>query len=151
MRAEGSGVRVVIPRFGIVLASDGGALQRMMVPFRFFVGGYLGKGTQWLPWMHRDDAVQALMHLVTTRDISGPVNFVAPQAVTMREFCRELGRAMGRPSWTYIPPFALRILLGELADVLLGGQQAPPEKLIESGYTFAYPNLGEALTSLNLR
>ena len=141
-------VRVVTLRFGIVLAKGGGALQKMMLPFRFFAGGYLGSGNQWLPWIHRDDVIQGILFLLMNSTISGPVNFAAPESVTMKEFCKKLGKAMQSPSWTAIPPFALRLMLGEMADILLTGQRVVSKKLIDAGFVFKFPALQQALESI---
>jgi uncharacterized protein (TIGR01777 family) len=143
--AQQYGVRVVTPRFGVVLSRDGGALQRMMIPFRLFAGGYLGTGTQWFPWIHRDDLINAMLFSLQHSSLSGAVNFVAPHAVTMKEFCKTLGEAMHSPSWTFVPSFVLRILLGEMAEMLLTGQKVIPKKLLDEGFKFLYSELSQAL------
>ncbi len=143
--ATALGVRVVLPRFGVVLAPGGGALDRMVVPFRMFVGGPLGSGKQWYPWVHRDDAVGAVVFLLTHPEMAGPVNAVSPDTVTMRTFARELGRVLARPSWLSVPSFVLRALLGEMAGMILNGRRILPARLLEAGYTFKYPALRGAL------
>ncbi len=145
LRASDDGVRVVLLRMGVVLSRDGGALPRMMAPFKMFVGGYLGSGKQWFPWIHRDDVVKAIGFVLKETSISGPVNLVAPDAVTMKTFCSTLGQEMHSPSWIFIPGFALRILLGEMADMLTTGQRAIPLRLTERNFTFSYPTLSGAL------
>jgi len=148
-KAERFGVRVLLPRSGVVLANDAEALQRMMVPFKFFVGGPLGSGAQWFPWIHIDDEIGAMVHLLGNPTATGPYNFVAPESVTMRQFCSVLGKAMHKLSWAPVPSFVLKIVLGEMAEALvLGGQKAVPQKLMESGYQFRYSGIREALAQI---
>jgi uncharacterized protein len=148
-KAEPMGVRVLLPRTGIVLAKNGGALQRMLLPFRLFVGGPLGSGTQWFPWIHIDDEIDALIHLLEHSSISGPVNLAAPETITMSQFSAALGKALHRPSWAPVPSFILRVALGEMAEALvLGGQKIVAKKLVESGYQFKFPNVDEALAEI---
>ncbi len=147
-KVERLGVRLVLPRTGIVLDKQGGALQRMLLPFRFFVGGPLGSGEQWFPWIHIEDEVGAMIFALGKKNLSGPVNCVAPEAVRMREFCRALGRAMGRPSWAPVPSFVLKIVLGEMSTLVLDGQRVLPKKLLEAGYEFKFPKLEEALNQI---
>ncbi len=141
------GVRVVQLRIGIVLSADGGALSKMAPPFRWFLGGPLGSGRQWMSWIHRDDVLGLIAWALSHSDIAGPVNATAPQAVRMREFCQGLGRALRRPSWAPVPGPVLRALLGEMADVLLTGQRVIPQAALRAGYAFQYPELGGALTA----
>lgn len=148
LRAAEQGTRVVILRLGLVLSLAGGALPRLALPFRVFAGGYLGTGRQWFPWVHVDDVSGAILHALDNAVLSGPVNVAAPESVTMKEFCRMLGRAMGRPSWTRAPAFVLRAALGEMADVLLTGQRVVPRRLLESGYRFRHPSLAKALEAI---
>lgn len=145
-KAEQFGIRVVLPRTGIILAGDGGALQRMVLPFRLFVGGPLGSGRQWFPWIHIDDEIAAMIHAIENSSLSGPVNFAAPQPITMTQFCSALGKAMHRPSWAPVPSFVLKIILGEMAEALvLGGQKVDTKKLVESGFRFSYDKIENAL------
>ena len=146
--AKKFGVRVVTPRLGVVLAPRGGALARLVVPFRFFAGGYVGTGRQWFPWIHIDDLIGGFVFLLAHPSVEGPVNFVAPHAVTMKEFARTLGEVMHRPSWTSVPSFVLRIALGEMAEMLLTGQRVIPQKLLEAGYRFEYATANGALTDI---
>jgi len=149
--AEVLGMRVVLLRFGVVLGPGGGALPRMLLPFRMFVGGPLGSGEQWFPWIHLDDVIGVIKFTMSTPSLTGPVNVTAPGIVRMKEFCSSLGRALHRPSWLPVPSFALRLVLGEMAGMLLTGQRARPKKLLESGYRFLFPNLDDALNNtLNL-
>jgi hypothetical protein len=143
--AESLDVRVVMTRSGVVLGKGGGALERMLLPFKLFAGGPIGSGRQWFPWIHRDDLIAIVMHALTDRRLSGPVNVVAPECVTMRQFCTALGKAMHRPSWAPAPAFAFRILLGEMSSMILTGQRVVPEKLLKSGYEFRFPSLAQAL------
>ncbi len=146
--AEAWGIRVVLLRIGIVLEKDGGALQKMIPPFTFFAGGPLGSGRQWLPWVHRDDVVGMILFALENSSVRGPVNATAPNPVTMKEFCATLGKVMRRPSWAPVPAFLLRLLLGEMSEVLLSGQRVIPKKLKEAGYTFRYSLLEEALAAI---
>ena len=146
--AEQHGVRVVALRTGIVLHKSGGVLKRFLLPFNLFVGGPLGPGTQWLSWIHREDAMRAILFALENRSLSGAVNIAAPEPATMSEFCAELGKAMGRPSWFSVPEFALRLVLGEMVDVVIKGQRAIPKKLLDAGFVFRFPTLSEALSDL---
>lgn len=146
--AESLGARVVITRTGVVLGEGGEALERMVLPFRLFVGGTIGSGRQWFPWVHRDDVVQAMLFLITHSEVTGPVNVAAPDSVTMKQFCAALGRALKRPSWAPVPSVALRLLLGEMSGMVLTGQNVVPRKLLSLGFTFRFPRLDEALNSL---
>lgn len=149
MRAERYGVRVVLPRTGVVLDPAGGALQKLLLPFRLFIGGPLGSGRQWFPWVHIEDEVRAIIHAITTPSLSGPFNIAAPEHIRMQEFARMLGDTMRRPSWISGPAFVLRIVLGEMAGpLLLSGQKAVSEKLLRSGFTFSFPTVREALQHL---
>lgn len=146
-KAEEDGLRVVRLRTGIVLGRGGGALAKMVPPFRFFVGGPLGSGRQWMSWIHLEDEVGLILALLANTALRGAVNATAPNPVTMRDFCRVLGQVMHRPSWAPVPAFALRLMLGEMADMLLSGQRVLPAAAQRLGYTFRYPNLVDALTA----
>jgi uncharacterized protein (TIGR01777 family) len=151
LRARDLDVRVVLPRMGLVLGRGGGALAGMAVPFRLFLGGPLGPGTQCFPWIHVDDAVGALLFALAMEGVRGPVNVVAPEIPTMREFAHALGRALHRPSRLAVPAFLLRAVLGEMAVMVLGSQCVAPAVLTQNGYHFAYPSLGPALAALYAR
>jgi uncharacterized protein (TIGR01777 family) len=142
------GVRRPLLRTGIVLSSQGGALPRMALPFRMLAGGPLGNGRQWLPWIHEIDEVGAIRFLIEREDADGPFNLTAPAPLTNRDFSRALGEALHRPSFAPAPGFALRLLLGEMADALLHGQRAVPRRLLDLGYVFRYPEALAALRSL---
>ena len=144
-KAESFGVRVVCLRTGIVLGKGGGALAKMVLPFKLFAGGPLGTGRQWVSWIQLEDEVGLIVHLLQTEDALGPVNATAPGPVTMKALCQALGKALHRPSWAPVPTFALRLLVGEMADVLVTGQRVLPAKAQQMGYTFKYPDLTEAL------
>jgi hypothetical protein len=120
----------------------------MALPFRLFAGGPLGSGTQWMPWVHLDDALGIILKAIREPALEGPVNVSAPGIVRMSEFCRELGRALGRPSWFPVPSFVLRLILGEMSVVVLTGQRAIPGKALDAGYAFRYPDLAGALKSV---
>ena len=142
------GVRVILLRSSIVLDPQGGALQRMLLPYRMFVGGPLGSGNQWLSWIHREDEVRAIEFALEQSGLSGPLNLAAPEPARMREFSKVLGMVLRRPSGFRVPAFVLRAILGEMADVVLSGQRAVPQKLTEAGFEFRFPKLEEALANL---
>jgi uncharacterized protein (TIGR01777 family) len=146
--AEGLGVRRAILRTGVVLSRNGGALPRMAIPFRMMAGGSLGSGRQWFPWIHIADEVAAIRFLIEREDARGPFNLTAPRPLTNRDFSSALGKALHRPSLAFAPGFALRAVMGEMADMLLNGQRAVPQRLLELGYAFRYPEALPALRSL---
>lgn len=146
--AAALGVRRVVLRTGLVLARDGGALPEMARPFRLGVGGPLGDGRQWMPWIHLADEVGAIRFLLERADASGPFNLVAPEPATNAELSRALARALRRPALLRAPAFALRLALGEMAGMLLGGQRVAPRRLLEAGYRFRFPELAAALADL---
>jgi len=141
-------IRVVCLRFGIVLSAEGGALARMLPPFRMGVGGRLGSGRQWMPWIHVDDAVGLIRHAIARPELSGVVNAVAPQLVTNAEFTTALGVALERPTRMVVPGMALKLGLGEMSEVLLGSQMVVPRRAMESGYAYQFPRLPGALEDL---
>jgi len=147
-KAAEHGIRVVALRIGLVLSTAGGALPRLMLPFRLFAGGRLGSGSQWMPWIHIDDLVGMIMFILTDKELHGPVNAVSPEPVTMKEFVKVLGMVMRRPSWLPVPSFALRLMLGEMSEMLLNGQRAVPKKISSRGYRFGFSRLEEALNNL---
>lgn len=136
--------RVALLRTGLVLG-DEGALAKMLLPFKLGVGGRLGSGRQWMPWIHVDDWVRMVRHAIDDSRASGPLNVCGPTPVTNAEFTRALGRALGRPTVFPVPAFALRLALGELSDALLTGQRAVPAKATALGFTFTYPDVQSAL------
>jgi uncharacterized protein (TIGR01777 family) len=144
-RAEELGMRVVRVRTGVVLDRRGGALARMLTPFRAGVGGPVAGGEQYMPWIHADDLVGIYLAAIDGAHWSGPVNASAPEPVTNRDFSRALGRALHRPAVMPIPGAALRLLYGEMAEIVTEGQRAVPRRALELGYRFAHPDLDEAL------
>ena len=144
--AEKLGVRVVRVRTAFVISRQAPAFQKLLMPFRFFFGGWYGRGAQWFPWIHVRDAVGGFLHVLEHNALSGPVNLVAPEPLRIKEFTTILGRVMGRPAWMPVPVSALRLLLGEMSDLLLKGQRVVPKKLSESGFVFLYPSAKEALS-----
>jgi len=142
------GLRLVVPRIGIVLDPTHGALPRFLLPFRFFLGGPLGSGRQWFPWVHPQDVLDVMLAALEREDLSGPFNVTAPGIVTMEDFCAHLGQALGRPSWLRIPEPALRLALGEMSVLVLQGARVVPERLLSAGFRFQVPRLEDALPAI---
>jgi uncharacterized protein len=141
--------RVVLLRSGVVLARNGGALPQLALPFKLFAGGPAGTGRQFVSWIHLHDWVAMVKWALAAQDVAGPINVTAPGPVTNDEFSRTLGRVLGRPSWLKAPPFALRLILGEMADALiLGGQRVLPEVAQQHRFAFRYPTLEPALREI---
>lgn len=148
-RAADVGLRVVNLRLGMVLSTNGGALAKMLPPFRLGLGGPLGNGAMWMSWIHLDDLVRVILYAIGATDLAGPVNAVAPHPLTNREFTESLGRALKRPTVFAVPAPVLRLLLGEMADeLLLSSLRCLPRCLAAAGFTFNYPDLGGALADL---
>ena len=145
---EPLGVRRVITRTGLVLTEKGGPLERLVLPYKLYGGMYFGSGRQWWPWIHIDDEVNALRFLLENEAVAGPFNLTAPNPVTNREFGKALGRVLQRPSYMPVPGFAMRLLVGEVATVVLDGQRALPKKLQELGFTFQFPVVEPALLDI---
>lgn len=145
MKAEALGVRTVLARFGIILSKNDGALPKMALPYRLFAGGKLGKGNQWVSWIHIEDVIQAITFLIQNEAINGPVNLISPNPVSMDQFGKALAEVLHRPHWIPTPGFALNILLGEMSMLILEGQRVLPKKLLDHGYTFHFPTLDSAL------
>jgi len=146
--AEELGVRWSSPRTGIVLGPDGGALKKMLLPFKLGAGGRLGDGKQWMSWVHRDDVVGMLLHAATHDDVRGPFNAVGPEPVTNLEFTKTLGRVLSRPTIFPVPAFMLKLIFGELSAALLGSQRCVPNKMKAAGYEHLYPTLEQALRAV---
>lgn len=142
------GVRWVAIRTGVVLSTEGGAMPRMMLPVPLISAGRFGNGRQWFPWIHIDDEVDAIRFLIEIEAASGPFNLAATNPVTNAEFARNLGRELGRPLLVPVPALAMRILLGEMATALLGGQRAVPRRLLQMRFTFRFQDVGTALRDL---
>ena len=147
-RAEALGMRVVLVRTGLVLARDGGMLKRLLPPFKLGLGGRLGDGRQWMPWVHLDDQIALMDFLLQQEQASGPYNACAPNPVRNAEFARALGRALHRPALLPVPAVVLRVGLGELSGLLLGGQRALPVRLSDAGFRFRFTDLDTALADL---
>lgn len=147
---EQAGVRRVSVRTGIVLSKEDGALKRMLLPFKLFVGGPLGNGKQWFPWIHIDDIVGIYFHAIENQNLNGAVNAASPNICTMKEFAKTLGKVLHRPSLFPVPELALKIAIGEAGKVVLMSQRVKVNKLLESGYKFKFENLEEALRNLLL-
>jgi uncharacterized protein len=146
--AEALGIRVVPVRIGIVLATEGGALAKLLGPFRAGAGGTMAGGRQWMPWLHIDDLVGLLLHAATNQGVRGPMNAVAPHPVTNRDFTRALAHAVHRPALLPVPAFALRLLLGQMSEVVTASARALPALAERTGYVFRHPELHGALAAL---
>ncbi len=142
------GIRRVSTRLGIVMDAKEGALAQMLPPFQAFGGGPLGTGSQWFSWVHAEDVVGIIIWALDNPQVEGAVNATAPHPLTMADFCRTLGEVIRRPSWLPVPKFALELLLGEAAQVLVEGQKVMPQKATQGGYTFLYPTADRALKNL---
>lgn len=150
-RAVPEEVRLVLPRIGVVLGEEGGALSKMLLPFRLGLGGPLGSGRQWMPWIHRDDLVSLLLAALDEPRFEGPVVAAAPNPVTMKEFAATLGRVLRRPALAPAPAFAIRAAMGEMASLVLDGQKALPGKALALGFGFRFERLEPALADLLAR
>lgn len=147
-KADAPGIRKIRLRIGIVLEKNGGALAQMLPPFQWGLGGPLGSGRQWMSWIHLKDLVGLIHFLIEKKDACGVFNATAPNPVTMKEFAKSLGRVLHRPAVFPVPAFVLKALLGEMADVLLGGQRVLPKQALELGYQFQFPELEPALKEI---
>jgi len=147
-RAEGLGIRVALTRTGVVLSESGGALEKMLPPFKLGVGGPVAGGRQYVPWIHADDVVGALLFCLDTPAASGPVNLTAPEPVTNAELSKALGRVLGRPAVAPVPALAVKALYGEMSSIVTTGARAIPKRLQELGYEFRQPELQRALRSV---
>lgn len=144
--AADAGARVVLTRFGVILSEEGGALKKMLLPFKLGLGGKIGSGRQYMSWVAIDDVVGAILHCLANETLHGPVNVVAPRPVTNAEFTKELGGVLHRPTLFPMPAFAARVAFGQMADeLLLASQRVRPARLLASNYVFRYPELAGAL------
>jgi len=149
LKAQESGVRIILVRTGIVLDTQGGALQKLLVPFRVYMGGPLGSGRQWFPWIHVQDEVRAILFSLEHESISGPINLSAPNPERMSDFCNTLGQIIHRPSWLPVPEIILKAAFGEMAEsFLLLGDRVIPEKLLKAGFHFTFSTLESALRDI---
>jgi hypothetical protein len=147
--AEAKGIRTVHARFGIILDTEGGALEKMLTPFRMGVGGKVGDGKQWMSWISLDDVVRGLRFLIDNQTVRGAVNFTAPKPVTNAEFTKTLGRVLSKPTFFPIPAFAARLAFGEMADALfLASTRVGPSRFLEVGFKFEYSEIGPALHAI---
>jgi uncharacterized protein len=142
------GIRVACIRTGIVLGREGGALKKLLPPFRLGLGGPLGSGRQWMPWIHVDDLVSIYLHAAQQPNVSGPLDATAPNSVTNKQFTKALAAALHRPAIFPVPYLALRVALGEFAKILFDSQRALPKATLATGFQFQYPEIGPALTAI---
>jgi uncharacterized protein (TIGR01777 family) len=148
LKAEALGIRTVLLRFGVVLAKEGGALSKMLLPYNLFAGGTLGSGKQWLSWVHIDDVVNMINFSIKNEQVKGAINITAPHPVQMNEFGKTLATVLNKPHWLPTPSLALKILLGEMSMLVLEGQKVTPKKAQDFNYLFHYTELKDALKSL---
>jgi uncharacterized protein (TIGR01777 family) len=148
LEARKDGLRVALVRVGVVLDREGGALAKMLTPFKLFVGGKVGSGRQWMSWIHHDDMVGLFLLALDDERASGPLNGTAPNPVTNKEFSKALGRALHRPALLPAPRLALRVVLGKVADVIATGQRVLPRRPLALGYQFKFPTIDTALTAI---
>ncbi len=148
MEVAAAGIRTVVPRIGVVLHPEGGALKQMLPLFRLGLGGRMGSGRQYLSWVHREDTVGLLLFALEQPGLSGPMNVTAPEPATNADFSRALGAALHRPAVVPVPSFALKLAVGQMSEAVLGGQRVLPQRAQEAGYRFQYPTLPETLRSL---
>ena len=148
LKAANHGVRVCLLRSGVVLGKDGGALSSLLPQFKLGLGGHVGSGKQWMSWVHIDDLIDIVLHLMAHKSLQGPFNTTAPNPETNRDFASKLGAALDRPAFMWAPGCAMRLLVGEMAHLYVTGQKVIPKKLFESGYNFRYPELSLALAEI---
>lgn len=151
LHAEKYGLRIVLLRIGIVLSPSGGALKKMLMPFKYFVGGPLGSGKQWFPWIHLEDVIRITQFALENNGIKGALNIASPHPVTMSEFSYSLGKVLKRPSLFPVPSFVLKLLLGEMSAIVLGGRKVIPKKLIDAGFVFKFIDINDTLFNLMKR
>lgn len=147
-KVETLGVRTVLCRFGLILDKNEGALPKIALPYNLFIGGPIGNGRQWLSWIHINDVVRAIQFLMDHEEIRGPVNFTAPNPVTMKEFGQILSMILNRPNYLPVPAFAIKFLLGEMSMLVLEGQKVLPQKLMDNGFQFNFSNVTDALKNI---
>ncbi|MGD1970792.1 MAG: DUF1731 domain-containing protein, partial [Desulfobacterales bacterium] len=145
LKATDKGVRVAVMRFGVILGKGGGALAKMIPAFKSFVGGPIGSGSQWFPWMHLTDLMAAIALIFEQPGVDGPFNFCAPNPIRNRELASTLGEVLGRPAFMPAPAFMIRMVLGEFGNVLLDSQRTVPDKLLSHGFEFQYPDIMSAI------
>jgi uncharacterized protein (TIGR01777 family) len=148
VQAQVIGARVALLRFSVILGKDGGALAKMLPAFKFFAGGPMGSGMQWFSWMHIQDLAAAVEMILFNEDMQGPFNCCSPHPQRNRDFAKALGNALSRPAFMKTPGFAVKLIMGEMGNVILGGQRCVPQKLQQHGFEFQYPVLKNALENL---
>ena len=147
-KVEESEVRRISLRIGPVLSKNGGALKRILIPFKLFVGGPLGNGNQWFPWIHEEDVLSIFIHVLNKKSLKGPVNASSPTPVTMKQFANTLGKLMKRPAFFSVPKFIIKLVAGEITDSVLSSQRISVTKLLNSGFKFRFEDLEKALKNL---
>ncbi|OMP68145.1 TIGR01777 family oxidoreductase [Domibacillus epiphyticus] len=148
IQADKAGIRTVLTRFGIILCSEDGALPRIATPYKLFAGGKTGSGSQWMSWIHVNDAARAIRFAAENKTVEGPLNLTAPNPVRMDDLGKTLANVLGRPHWLYVPEPVLKAALGEMSTLILDGQRVLPEKLLQSGFQFHFPLVRRALDNL---
>lgn len=148
LQAADKHLRVVTMRFGVILGKGGGALAKMIPAFKYFVGGSMGSGKQWFPWIHLADLMAAVQFILENDQIDGPVNFCAPNQIRYRDLAKTLGEALRRPSVMPAPAFLIRLAMGEFGDVFLASQRVVPDKLLNHGFSFQYPHINDAIRAV---
>ncbi len=141
-------VRVILMRFGVILGKDGGAMAKMIPAFKLFVGGSMGSGKQWFPWMHLTDLITAVQYIIDNDQINGAVNFCAPNTIQYRDLAKSLGTALKRPAIMPAPAFLIRLAMGEFGNVFLASQRAVPQKLMDHGFSFQFPDIADAVRAI---
>jgi uncharacterized protein (TIGR01777 family) len=148
LRASAKGGRVAVMRFGVILGKNGGAMAKLIPVFKMFIGGSLGDGNQWFPWLHLDDLMAAILFVLEQQEASGAFNFCAPNPVRNRDLAQALGEVLNRPSFMPAPAFMIRLAMGEFGDVFLGSQRTLPDKLLSHGFSFQYPDIKGAIRAV---
>ncbi|UCD79085.1 MAG: TIGR01777 family oxidoreductase [Desulfobacterales bacterium] len=148
MQAADKGIRAVVMRFGVIIGKDGGAMAKMIPAFKLFVGGSMGSGKQWFPWMHLDDLMAAILFILESDQIEGAVNFCAPNQIQYRDLARTLGEVLKRPSVMPAPAFMIRLVMGEFGNVFLASQRTVPDKLLSHGFSFRYAQIKDAIRAV---
>ncbi len=148
LQAADEHLRVVVMRFGVILGKGGGALAKMIPAFKYFVGGSMGSGKQWFPWMHLVDLMAAVQFIFENDQINGPVNFCAPNPIRYRDLAKTLGGALKRPAVMPAPAFLIRLAMGEFGEVFLASQRTLPDKLLSHGFSFQYPHINDAIRAV---
>lgn len=147
-QAEAKGIRVAVMRFGVVLGKNGGALAKMVPAFKLFLGGPLGSGMQWFPWIHMDDLISAIIFILENRDIRGAANFCSPNPVRNSDLAKTLANVLNRPAFMKAPSFMIRLVMGELGESFMSSQRTVPDKLLKHGFEFQYPDIKSAISDI---